>query len=580
MNIIFFALSLFLSNAYSSEINDVQWKDNSIVISHSSEKIKYSIKNLQGLSGIEISISDIYFKVLKEQPVVSNIVKRIKTFQDANTAKINVETLNDVSYDVVENKGMLVIKLYPAKTGESQNNMKIISPQKEVIKNKSNTTYVEKKSIMESLPKYRIDIDYSEADVRDVLNQLAARASINVVFSNDVTGSISLSLKSIPFNDVFKTVLDIKGLVAQQITDNVLKISTAQSLLDEQKNSYLQTKVIFLNYVKASDLKAQIESVAQAEGRILSKCNVDDTNNALIITDTPMGLETTEMLVKKLDRIPKQVLIEAKLVEVNLNSGLDTGIQWSVSGNKNGYYVGANSAQSDGGIGSTGQWGNQKSITPGYSGSYTGVGANLTAQTGGTGVELPASTIYGAFRFGRITSNSMFDAIISAAEQKGNAKVLSNPKIATLNNKKATILITDQTPYDQQTIVYNTGGLPSISHNYSNVDTGITLEVTPTITSDGQITMHVVPEVKQLSGQPNGIAPPPTATRKSDTNVIVQDGETIVIGGLIHDYEQDYEYKVPLLGDIPLLGYLFKKTSKERQRMELLIFVTPKIIEG
>jgi type IV pilus assembly protein PilQ len=580
MNTIFFMISLFLSDVYSSEIiNDVQWKDNSIVITHSAERMKYSIKNLQGLSGIEISISDMNFKVLREQPVVSDIVKRIKTFQYADVAKIEVETLKAVSYDVVENKGKLIIKLYPSKTGEINNNMKIISPKKEVIKNKGNTAYVEKKNIMERLPKYRIDIDYSEADVREVLTQLAARASINVVFSNDVTGNISLSLKSTPFDEVFKTVLDIRGLVAQQIADNVLKISTTQSLFDEQKNSYLQTKVIFLNYVKASDLKAQIESVAQAEGRVSSKCNVDDTNNALIVTDTPMGLETTEMLVKKLDRIPKQVLIEAKLVEVNLNSGLDTGIQWSVSGNKNGNYVGANSAQSDGAIGTNAQWGNQKSITPGYSGSYTGVGANLTAQTGGTGVELPASTIYGAFRFGRITSNFMFDAIISAAEQKGNAKVLSNPKIATLNNKTATILITDQTPYDQQTATIS-NGQTTISHNYSNVDTGITLEVTPTITSDGQITMHVVPEVKQLSGQPNGIAPPPTATRKSDTNVIVQDGETIVIGGLIHDYEQEYEYKVPLLGDIPLLGYLFKKTSKERQRMELLIFVTPKIIES
>jgi type IV pilus assembly protein PilQ len=554
MNAIFFVISLFLSDVYSSEIiNDVQWKDNSIVITHSAERMKYSIKNLQGLSNIEISISDMNFKVLREQPVVSDIVKRIKTFQYADVAKIEVETLKAVSYDVVENKGKLIIKLYPSKTHETHNDMKIISPKKEVIKNKGNTAYVEKKNIMERLPKYRIDIDYSEADVREVLTQLAARASINVVFSNNVTGNISLSLKSTPFDEVFKTVLDIKGLVAQQIADNVLKISTTQNLFDEQKNSYLQTKVIFLNYVKASDLKAQIESVAQAEGRASSKCNVDDTNNALIVTDTPMGLETTEMLVKKLDRIPKQVLIEAKLVEVNLNSGLDTGIQWSVSGNKNDNYVGGN----------------------------TGTGVNLTAQTGGTGVELglKGDAIYGAFRFGRITSNFMFDAIISAAEQKGNAKVLSNPKIATLNNKTARILITDQTPYKQQTTVYTTGG-PTTSDNYSNVDTGITLEVTPTITSDGQITMHVIPEVKQLLGQPNGAAPPPTATRKSDTNVIVHDGETIVIGGLIHDSEQEYEYKVPLLGDIPLLGYLFKKTSKERKRMELLIFVTPKIIES
>jgi general secretion pathway protein D len=271
------------------------------------------------------------------------------------------------------------------------------------------------------------------------------------------------------------------------------------------------------------------------------------------------------------------VLIEAKLVEVALDSDFNLGIQWSASGNSNGNYIGANNINSS--IGPTTQYGNQKSIMPDYDPTkITGTQGNLSASAGGTGVNLPADVIYGAFRLGRVTSNFMFDSIISAAAKKGKAKVLSDPKVATLNNKKAVIEITDQTPYDQQTATVS-NGQTTITHNYSNVDTGITLEVTPAITSDGHIAMHVVPSVKQLSAQPNGVAPPPTATRKTDTNVIVNDGETIVIGGLIHDTQSDYTYKVPILGDIPILGYLFKKKTSSRVRMELLIFVTPKVLD-
>jgi general secretion pathway protein D len=157
--------------------------------------------------------------------------------------------------------------------------------------------------------------------------------------------------------------------------------------------------------------------------------------------------------------------------------------------------------------------------------------------------------------------------------------VLSDPKVATLNNKMANIKITDQTHYDQQTVT-TANGITTVAHAYTNVDTGITLSVTPTITSDGRISMHVAPSVIQLSGTPDGVSPPQTATRSTDTNVIVKDGETIVIGGLIHDTQSDTVYKVPLLGDIPLLGYLFRRKSTSRTRVELLIFVTPRVIEG
>lgn len=572
--LMFFILSLNNKLAAERIVEDVNAINDTVVIKYKGEKVKYSINTISKPAGISIEIENCAFKLLKDQPFAGQIIKRVGTIKSGSNCIVKVETGSMVDYSVSEKDGLVEVRLKPLNSQDNrviEKDIKVIPPSRKV-KPLENIT---RKDIKELFPKNKIDIDYVDADVRDVLKDLASRAGINIIFSDDVTGPVSLSLKGVEFKEVFKTILDMKGLVYQQVGDNIIKVATPSSLLNEQKNSYLQTKVFFLNYVKASDIKSQIESIAQAEGRTTSKCNVDETNNALIVTDTPLGIELTERLIQKLDRMPKQVLIEAKLVEVSLDSGLYTGIQWSVAGNNSGNYMGASDASSA--IGPQTQWGGAKSISLKYGGSYTGTPPNVTALSGGSGVELPAKEIYGAFRFGRITPNFMFDAIISAAAKKGKAKVLSNPKIATLNNKEASINITNQIPYTT-TEITNTSGGSVASTRVTYITTGIILKVLPTITSDGRILMRVNPTVSQPS-QVAQFQPPSVDQRTADTTVVVADGETVVIGGLIHDSEAEYEYKVPVLGDIPLLGYLFKKKTKERTRMELLIFVTPKIVE-
>jgi type IV pilus assembly protein PilQ len=194
-------------------------------------------------------------------------------------------------------------------------------------------------------------------------------------------------------------------------------------------------------------------------------------------------------------------------------------------------------------------------------------------------VNLPANIVYGAFRLGKVASNYMFDAVITAAAKKGKAKVLSDPKIATLNNKEANINITTQIPYTTTEITAATPPISTTKVTY--LTTGIILKVTPTINSDGRISMKISPSVSQPNATivPVAGGAPGIDTRSADTNVIVRNGETIVIGGLIHDTQSEAVFKVPILGDIPLLGYLFKKKSVSRSRMELLIFVTPRVLE-
>ncbi|MBI4802592.1 MAG: type IV pilus secretin PilQ [Elusimicrobia bacterium] len=406
------------------------------------------------------------------------------------------------------------------------------------------------KNIIDNLSREPISFDYSDANVREVLGMMAAKAGINMIYTSDVAGTITLNLNKVPFDEAFKTILNVQGLAAQQAGDNILRIASPATLLSEQTKAFQQTRVFFLNYSKAVDIEAQVDAVAAAEGRKSSSV-MDEANNALIVTDSAMGLETTARLIRSLDRVPKQVVIEAKLVEVTLDNEFDLGVNW-------GYASGPDSKGRWVGTASAG-WPN------------TGKGGI------GTGVDLAAKNIYGALRLGRFTSEYGLDIAITAAAKKGKAKVLSDPKVATLNNKEANIDITSQIPYQiVDTVV--TSGVAVTTTKVTYVTTGIVLKVTPTINSDGRITMKISPSVKQLSSVASASVAPAIDTRSTDTNVIVRDGDTIVIGGLIHDDNRDVVYKVPLFGDIPLVGALFRKKSTSRTRLELLIFVTPRIM--
>ncbi|OGS53568.1 MAG: hypothetical protein A3J79_07295 [Elusimicrobia bacterium RIFOXYB2_FULL_62_6] len=412
------------------------------------------------------------------------------------------------------------------------------------------------RNIMDTLSREPISFDYSDADIREVLSMLGAKAGVNMIYAADVAGTITMNLTKVPFDEAFKTVLSVQGLAAQQVGDNILRIATPATLLSEQSKAFLQTRVFFLNYSKAADIMVQVNAVAEAEGRKSSSV-MDAANNALIVTDSAMGLETTARLIRSLDRVPKQVVIEAKLVEVSLDSSFDMGVNWGYSSlDSKGRYVGMNDSNN--------------------SVMVNGVATPFPSRND-TGVNLTSKNIYGGLRLGRIGSNYILDIAIQAAAKKGKAKVLSDPKVATLNNKEATINITNQLPYDTAEVT-TTNGVAATTYKTTYVTTGIILKVTPTINSDGRITMKINPSVSQPSTASGSVAPA-VDTRSTDTNVIVRDGETIVIGGLIHDSQSDAVYKVPLFGDIPLIGALFRKKSTSRSRMELLIFVTPKIME-
>ncbi len=433
------------------------------------------------------------------------------------------------------------------------------------------------RDIMSRLPRDPVTLDFDNTDIRDVIRLLGAKAKLNIVFGPDVGGSLTLHLVDVPFNEAFRTALSMMKLTTDQVGDNILRVITPGELTRMRTTSSAISRVFTLNYAKASEVKTTIDAVRTAEGRTGSS-TADAKSNQLIITDTLEGLLSAENLIGQLDQRPRQVLIEAKLIEVNANTGLNYGVQWDYLQNDRGRIGGKQGIST---IGATNGY-TSTTINPlttadntvvNNVGSTGGVGA--TAR--GTGVSLAADRVFGAMTLGRVTNNFILNATLTAAASEGKAKILSEPKIATLNNQPANINVTTQIPY----VTSNVASTGVQTQTVSYVTTGIQLTVTPSINADGRITLQVKPDVSQPSVVASGstqTGAPAIDARTANTTVLVRDGETIVIGGLITDSFQDTISKIPLLGDIPILGWLFKKKTKTRTRAELLIFVTTRIL--
>jgi type IV pilus assembly protein PilQ len=433
-----------------------------------------------------------------------------------------------------------------------------------------------RRDILAALPTDPVTLEYDDMDIRDMLKLMGLKARINIVYGSDVNGALSLHLKDVPYNEAFMTILSMQGLVASQVGENILRVMTPGTLNKERGVAVNQTRVVRLKYAKAAEVKTAVDAVAAAQRRTSSIVTNENTNS-LIVTDTLEGIDAIERLIAEIDIRPQQVMIEAKLVEVVLSKGVDFGVQWDYLGvehAKVGHQTGTNM------FGTA----TNPAATAGTLVKPLDRNASATAGTGGvgrgTGVNLPASNIFGAFTFGRVTNNYFLSATLTAAASEGKAKVLSDPKISTVNGKQASIKIETSIPFTTTETTPAGGGSVTTATKQSFQKTGITLDVTPTINAEGRITLVIKPKVEQAS--PNTAASQTgarqTDSRSADTTVVVQDGGTVVIGGLITDSVSDSISKVPFFGDIPLLGWLFKKKSTRRDRVELLIFVTTRII--
>jgi len=414
------------------------------------------------------------------------------------------------------------------------------------------------------LPKTPLTMDFQDADVRDVLHLLALKSGLNIIYGADVLGSISIHLDRVPFDQAFQTILTLKTLVALPMGPKVIRVVTSTTLNTEQSQAATFTRVFALNYAAADDVKKPVDAIRSAAGR-KGVTTVDSKTNSLIVTDTVEGLKEVEDLIPVLDKKPQQVDIESKIVEVQLTNETQTGISWQFAGNggtNDAYRVGASKNSNGTFSGLVGPSDNTGVQVQGPSNNGTGVSLNSIAG-GPTPIGFSFLTQQGTY---------LLAAQISALATQGRVKVLSTPHIVTTNNQEANINVADQIPYTVTTV---SNGVSQSAVQF--ISAGVKLTVKPTVNADRRITLHVKPEVSNAVGTGSAALPPTVNTRNADTTVLLRDGETIAIGGLIQENINKSVSGIPFLMSIPILGYLFKTVDDRKQRTELIVFLTPKI---
>jgi type IV pilus secretin PilQ/predicted competence protein len=426
-----------------------------------------------------------------------------------------------------------------------------------------------------------ISVNLKNVDLRDFFRLIHEISGLNVVVDPNVKGSLTIVLDDVPWDQALDIVLKNNDLV-KQLDGNVLRIATQATVQKEAEENRdlakaeaqavpVVTTTRVLSYAKASTLAGTLKKFLSPRGDIIA----DDRSNTLIIRDIPSTLPVIDNLIRELDRRSQQVEIEARVVEANRSFAREIGTQFGISaGTPSGNNLISGAA---GASPFTRVFGNPTSTppVPGLPVPPVIVGTGASGGTPSSGQiplmsNLPVSTATSGISYNFTSTNFALDMIITAAENRGVGKLLSQPKIITQNNQKA--VVKQGTKIPVQTVVNNT-----VSVQF--VDAVLELDVTPQITADGTVYMDVTVENDQIDQAiPRVQGIPAIDTQSAETKVTVNDGATVVIGGIIITSQRTSVDQVPLVGSIPILGNLFKHTSVSSSSAELLFFLTPRIL--
>lgn len=434
----------------------------------------------------------------------------------------------------------------------------------------------------------KLSLNFQNIEIRSLLQVIADFTNFNIITSDSVSGAVTLRLKDVPWDQALDIILQAKGLGMRK-TGNVLWIAPKDELAAKEKQDFeakaaiqniepLKTQSFQLNYTKAAEIALQIQpsgsgTAASARGLLSSRGSVisEPRTNQLFVTDIPSRLEQVQELISKLDIAIRQVLIEARIVEADDTFGKSLGVKWGGS-DLTGVRGGQAGSQITGGA----NGGNRVA----FGGNYNAVSATTgesvnTLDTINTQILSLGATGFAGFSPASI-GVSLFSSIagrflnleLSALENDGKGKVVASPRVVTADQTKA--LIEQGTEYPYQVTAPNGGTTLAFRK------AALKLEVTPQITPEGNIILDLDIN-KDSRGEPV-LGTFAINTKHIKTNVLVENGGTVVIGGIFILEETDGETKVPVLGDVPLLGNLFKTKTKNSAKRELLVFITPKVI--
>jgi type II secretory pathway component GspD/PulD (secretin) len=395
----------------------------------------------------------------------------------------------------------------------------------------------------------KISLDFKDADIKNVFRLLAEVSGLNMIVTPDVSRKVTIRLVEVPWDQALELLVDTNGLIKEQV-GNVVRISTAGALKAEndaltaarrsrEEREPLHTTYFNLNYAKARDLEPRVKLLMTK--RLDAALVIDERSNTIMVRDVKKSVDDVSTLIGKLDTRTPQVLIESNLIETTPTFSRALGFQLGFD--RGGFRFDSNAPA---GPPFTGTLGATLSVIQNRVGGLTDLVASLTA-----------------------------------AEQEGRIKIISRPSVLTLNNIPSTIqslrILRVVLP-SSTNIASGTGAAAGTAVATERIPVGITLTVTPQVSSDGFVLMNISVKSSSLGSQSPGSVIPDELSREAISNVLVRDGETIVIGGIIKDTSQEAESGVPYLKDIPVLGWAFKNMRWQKDFEELMVFITPRIM--
>ncbi|MFH2012675.1 MAG: type IV pilus secretin PilQ [Pseudomonadota bacterium] len=518
-----------------------------IIVSTSSKAVYNLSKKSKDTLVLELVEMDIpeHLQEAKEISDISSAVKLIKPYQTVSSGKkivnIDIELRTMIPYHIIQEGNKIYLNFnQPNKLAEKA--MKEGEPQ-----NSDDGAQVEKaKSTKGKYTGKKVSMDFKDADISNVFRLIAEVSNLNIVFGNDVKGTVTIKMLDVPWDQALDAILDTNnlGMIREGNIVRIApheKIAKEEQILVEKKITSenvedMVTEIIPINYASAKDTLPKVQDKLSKRG----KASVDERTNSILITDIQSIVMDAKNMISELDTQTPQVLIEARIVQSNPTFTRELGIQWGGSYSR-GVSDGTYTIKGEG-----------------------GGGANYA-------INLPSSLVYGGLGLGFVNSSTILDLKLTAMEKDEKVKIISRPRIVTMDNEKAKIEQGVALPYPK----LSSEGTISTEFRMAT----LLLEVTPHITQDGSIKMKVTVKKDQKSSQTGYGGEPGIDTRSAETQVLVKDGDTTVIGGIYEITQTDTISGVPLLSKIPILGWLFKSKYKKDEVTELLIFITPTIVK-
>ncbi|NQZ28408.1 MAG: type IV pilus secretin PilQ family protein [Colwellia sp.] len=528
--------------AYINHIESIDFRLNSdnegqILVYLKSSMLAADVNDRLGKLNLEFHNTEIIDDLLYKLDVTDfgTLVTSIETFKEGRNARLVIDVASGFIF-----------------TQKQEENLFILTVKEKPVKA---PTYLGE---TDDFKGRSISLSFQDIPVRTVLQIIADYNEFNLIISDTVTGNITLRLDGVPWDQALSIILKVKGL-DKRMQGNILMVAPSDELAAREAQALqakqqveelatLYTEYVQINYAKAAEfaelIKNEDTSILSARGSV----SVDERTNTLLIRDTAKSIEDIKRMVTILDVPVRQVVIEARMVTVKDNMNEELGIRWGVT-------------NTDG----------EGTISGSLEGVDVARGGSVPDLADRLNVNLPVATPAGtiAFQIARLANGTILDLELSALEKENKGEVIASPRITTANQKEAYIEQGVEIPYQEAA----SSGATSTQFKKAV----LSLTVTPHITPDDKIILDLVVTQDTISDITSGFAPA-IDTQRIGTQVLVSNGETIVLGGIYQQAIISTVSKIPVLGDIPYLGWLFRTTSQLNEKKELLIFVTPRIV--